>query len=116
VVTDTEEDWAPVPAALTAATVNVYPVEADSPVTVAVAPVIVAVIPPEGSAVVPSYTTYPVTVPDGAVQDKDTLVAELPVTVRPDGAAGGACAVVPETGEDCGPGVPAGLSAATVKL
>jgi hypothetical protein len=38
VVADTDEDWAPVPAALAAATVNVYPVSADSPVTVAVVP------------------------------------------------------------------------------
>jgi hypothetical protein len=98
VVADTEEDWAPVPAALTAATVNVYPVEADSPVTVAVAPLNVTA---EDASAVPepfSYTSYPVTVPGGAVHDKDTLLEVVAVTDSPAGAAG--TPVVAATCED----------------
>jgi hypothetical protein len=113
VVTDTGEDWDPVPAALAAATVNVYAVDADRPVTVAVVPVTVTA--EDGSAVEEpsSYTEYPVTVPGGAVHDRDTPVAELPVTLRPAGAAG--TPVVAGADEDWAL-VPPEFQAATVKV
>lgn len=51
---------------------------------------IVVLVPVTLAAWLPfSSTSYPVTVPDGAVHDSETDEDVVPVTVRLDGAAGG---------------------------